>query len=89
MNASVRRQLARRQRKIRKRLKPRPGVERPKPMMAASNIHYEIAEKVQGIAAGGIGAIHLLAQKVGLIDDINRELPDRHGFWGATASMLT
>jgi Transposase DDE domain group 1 len=74
VNASVHRQLARRQRRIRQRLKPRPGVERPKPLMAASNIHYEIAEKVQGIAAGGIGAIHLLAQKVGLIDDINREL---------------
>jgi hypothetical protein len=43
-------------------------------MMAATSIHYEIAEKVQGIAAGGIGAIHLLAQKVGLVDDINREL---------------
>ena len=74
MHASVHRQLARRKRRIQKRLQPRPGVERPKPMMAASHIHYEIAEKVQGIAAGGIGAIHLLAQKVGLIDDINREL---------------
>jgi hypothetical protein len=34
-------------------------------MMTAANIRYEIAEKVWGIAPGGIGAIHLLARKVG------------------------
>ena len=43
-------------------------------MFAASNIHYEIADRARGIAAGGIGAIHLLARNVGLIDDIDREL---------------
>jgi hypothetical protein len=43
-------------------------------MLSAANIHYEIADRMRGIAAGGIGAIHLLARKVGLIDDIDREL---------------
>jgi hypothetical protein len=43
-------------------------------MLAASNIHYEIAERVRGIAPGGIGAIHLLARKIGLIEDIDRDL---------------
>src|SRR4051812_42043212 len=43
-------------------------------MMTASNIHYEMGEKVRGIAPGGIGAIHLLARKIGLIDDIDRGL---------------
>ena len=43
-------------------------------MMAASNIHYEIAERVRAIAPGGIGAIHLLARRVGLIEDIDRDL---------------
>ena len=83
MNASVRRQLNRRQRRILRRLENKPGVERPEPMMTASNIHYEIAQKVRGIAPGGIGAIHLLARKVGLIQDIDeglhllkRHLPD-------------
>ncbi|HMB03976.1 MAG TPA: IS1380 family transposase [Isosphaeraceae bacterium] len=74
MNASVHRQLARRKRRILRRLEPQPGVERPEPMMAASNIHYEIAEKVRGIAPGGIGAIHLLAREIGLIRDIDRDL---------------
>jgi Transposase DDE domain group 1 len=43
-------------------------------MMAAANIHYEIAERVRGLAPGGIGAIHLLARKLGLIQDIDRDL---------------
>jgi DDE family transposase len=74
VNASVHRQLARRKRRILRRLEHQPGVERPEPMMAASNIHYEIAEKVRGIAPGGIGAIHLLAREIGLIRDIDRDL---------------
>jgi Transposase DDE domain group 1 len=74
VNASVHRQLARRKRKIRRRLEHQPGVERPEPMMAAANIRYEIAERVRGIAPGGIGAIHLLARKIGLIRDIDRDL---------------
>ena len=74
MNASVHRQLARRKRRILRRIGHQPGAERPEPMMAASNIHYEIAEKVRGIAPGGIGAIHLLTRKTGLIEDIDRDL---------------
>ena len=42
--------------------------------MTASNIRYEIADKVRGIAPGGIGAIHLLARKTGLIQDIDQGL---------------
>ena len=74
MNASVHRQLNRRKRRILRRIKNQPGVERHQPMMAASNIHYEIAEKYRAIAPGGIGAMHLLAQKIGLVDDIDRDL---------------
>ena len=43
-------------------------------MMAASNIHYDIADRTRAIAAGGIGAIHLLAQKIGLVQDIDNNL---------------
>ena len=42
--------------------------------MTASNIHYELADRVQGLSAGGIGAIHLLARRTGLIGDIDRNL---------------
>jgi hypothetical protein len=74
VNASVRRQLARRKRRIARRLENQPGLERPEPMMAASNIHYELADKTRAIAAGGIGAIHLLARKIGLIHGIDEDL---------------
>ena len=74
MNASVHRQLNRRKRRITRRIENQPGVERHRPMLAASNIRYEIAEKVRAIAPGGIGAIHLLARKLGLVEDIDRDL---------------
>src|ERR1700687_2444358 len=44
------------------------------PIMTASNIHYEIADRTHGISGGGIGAIHLLARRLGLIGDIDRRL---------------
>ena len=65
MNASVHRQLSRRKRRIARRIENRPGVERTQPMMAASNIRYQIAERVRAIAPGGIGAIHLLPRGSG------------------------
>src|SRR3982750_782589 len=49
-------------------------------MMTASNIHYELAERVRGLAPGGIGAMLLLARRTGLIHDIdhNLQLLKRH-----------
>jgi hypothetical protein len=44
------------------------------PMLTASNIHYDIADRTRGIAHGGIGAIHLMARKLGLMDAINAHL---------------
>ncbi len=72
MNANVHRQLNRRKRRILRRIENKPGVEGHQPIMTASNIHYEIADRTRAIAPGGIGAIHLLARKIGLIDDIDR-----------------
>jgi hypothetical protein len=43
-------------------------------MMTAGNIHYEHAGRGRGLGAGGIGALFLLAQKIGLIQDIDRDL---------------
>jgi hypothetical protein len=45
-----------------------------KPIMTASNIKYEIAERTQAITYGGIGLIHKLARESGLIDAINRNV---------------
>src|SRR4051812_45645300 len=43
-------------------------------MIAATNIHYEIAQRAQGLAPGGIGAMLLLARTTGLVRDIDRDL---------------
>jgi hypothetical protein len=63
-----------RRRRINKRLANLPGPERPVPMMTATNIQYELAGRLQGLSAGGIGAIFLLAQKIDLIKEIDRNL---------------
>src|SRR5262249_57104333 len=44
------------------------------PMFTASKIHYEIADRSRGLAHGGIGAIHALARRLGLIDAIDQGL---------------
>ncbi len=43
-------------------------------MFTASNIHYELADKIRGLGAGGIGMMHLLARRTGLIGAIDRRL---------------
>jgi len=42
--------------------------------MAAGSIRYDLADRARAIGVGGIGAVHLLARKVGLIGAIDREL---------------
>ena len=74
MNASVHRRLDRRKRRILRRIENRPGVERPEPILTASNIHYEIGDRTRAIAPGGIGAIHTPAQRLGLVRDIDEGL---------------
>jgi len=43
-------------------------------MFAGSNIHYEMANKTQAMGCGGIGAIHLLSQKIGLVDLLDQKV---------------
>jgi len=71
---SRRKKLERRKRKILWRLQERHWADQPDPMFTARNIHYDLADKARGLACGGIGAIHLLAQQVGLIDAIDSRL---------------
>jgi hypothetical protein len=66
--------LRQRKRRILHRIENRPGPERERPMIAANNIHYELADRVQGLGAGGIGAMLLVARRTGLIADIDQHL---------------
>ena len=71
MNAKIRRKLAARKRRIKKRLdKTKFGVECP--VISASNIHYEIADRTRAISAGGIGMIHQMVKRLELDQAINR-----------------
>jgi len=44
------------------------------PQFAASNIHYEVSVKTGAISCGGIGAMHMLAKDIGLVDAIDQRL---------------
>jgi hypothetical protein len=44
------------------------------PQFKASNIHYEASSKTGAISCGGIGAIHLLAKRLGLPEAIDQQL---------------
>ena len=74
MNKITRQRLANRKRRIARRLRKFRGPDQPGPVLSAQNIHYEVADKTRGLAAGGIGAIHLLARRMGLIEALERDL---------------
>jgi len=63
--------LAKRKRKIEKRLKRKQWKNQPKPMFSGSNIHYEVDGRHKGIANGGIGVIHLMNRKLGFVEEID------------------
>ena len=68
------RNLRNRQRRIQRRLAERVWSPQDAPMFRASNIHYDVAEKARGLGCGGIGVMHLLVRRVGLIEAIDRNL---------------
>ena len=68
------RRLQNRKRRIRRRLRDRQWADQPSPMFRANNIHYELADRVRGLGPGGIGAMHLLARRTGLVEAIDRRL---------------
>ena len=74
MKASIRKRLAKAKRRIGHRLRLIQWPEQAKPMFSASNIQYEVADRGRGLAAGGIGAMHLLARRTGLIDRIDEHV---------------
>jgi Transposase DDE domain group 1 len=74
VNAKIRQQLDKRKRRIQRRLDKTKSVNADCPQFAASNIHYEIGDRQRGLSCGGIGAFHLLARRLGLIDALDRDL---------------
>jgi hypothetical protein len=73
VNAKIRRQLRARKRRIEKRL-DKTDLSGGCPMISASNIHYEIADRTQAVAAGGMGLMQRMVKAVELDTSINRTM---------------
>lgn len=61
-------------RRIERRLGERAWCDQSRPMFSPRSIKYEFAERGRGIDVGGIGAVHQLARRVGLVEAIDRKL---------------
>ena len=66
--------LNRRKRKLTKRLERKQYPDQPRPIHTASNIQYEMADRIRAIDCGGIGAFHLLARNCGLIKAVDTKV---------------
>ena len=74
MNDYTRRLVTNGKRRIQYRLRDRTWEAQKDPMLTASNIQYEMADRTRGLAVGGIGMVHLLARRTGLIEAIDQAL---------------
>ncbi len=72
--------MLKRRRRIEHRLREREWENQTAPMFRARNIHYDVADRDRGLGVGGIGLIHRMARRLGLIEAIDErlELLKRH-----------
>jgi len=68
------RRLRNRRRRIAYRLRERTWPDAAEPMFAAANIHYDLSDRTRGLDCGGLGLLHLLARRSGLIEAVDRRL---------------
>jgi hypothetical protein len=74
MKNYTRKNIRNRKRRIERRLGDRNWTDQAKPMFSASNIGYEMGERTRGIGAGGMGTMHLVARRTGLIEAIDKSV---------------
>lgn len=74
MRLSISKRLRQAKQRIGRRLDKTDNRGCGRPIMTASNIQYELADRTRATAHGGIGAIHLLVKKLGLDQSINDSL---------------
>jgi hypothetical protein len=66
--------LRRRKDRIRHRLRKRNFKATKKPVFRATNPRYEVSDRIRCVKCGGIGAIHAMAKRIGLVDAIDEAL---------------
>ena len=74
MKRTYRKILRNRKQRIERRLRPKNWEDQPQPMLKASNLHYEMAQRTAAMNCGGIGAMHLMVQRLGLVEEIDQHL---------------
>jgi len=74
VNRTYRKILRNRKQRIERRLRPKNWEDQPQVMLKASNIHYEMAQRTAATNCGGLGAMHLMVQRLGLAEDIDANL---------------
>ena len=74
MNAKDTKRLRRRKRRIARRLDRNNFPREPGPVFKASNVRYEVSDRMRATPAGGVAAAHMLATRVGLPEAINDRL---------------
>jgi hypothetical protein len=74
VKTTIARQLDNSKRRLARRLDKTKLGACHQPVFTARNIQYEISDRSRGISHGGIGAVHVLARQLGLIDAIDERL---------------
>ncbi len=74
MSSAIQKRAARCKRRIQRRRRRRNWPAPAAPMLRGGNSHYEGSDRVRGLGAGGIGAMHRLAQQTGLRAAIDESL---------------
>ena len=66
--------LRQRKARIERRLAPKNWRAQAQPMLRGSHLRYEMGERTGAVGCGGLGAIHTLAQRLGLVQEIDAHL---------------
>jgi len=74
VSSAIQRREARCKQRMQRRLRRRNWRAQLQPMFRGRNLHYEGSDRMRGLGAGGIGAMHLLAQRTGLTAAIDESL---------------
>ncbi len=74
VSTSRRQNSENRKRRTARRLAPRNWCDQARPMMRASNICYDVAQRAKGMIAGGIGVMLSLVRRVGLVAALDARL---------------
>jgi len=74
VSSGIQRREARCKQRLRRRLRRRNWRAQLQPMFRGRNLDYEGSDRMRGLGAGGIGAMHLLAQRTGLTAAIDERL---------------